>query len=105
MQRAKGCDGSGGTPLFSVDPCPGCRHFASTCGLCGGSGVWILHRCPGLDAPFEAMRMIESAIMASEGIGWPAAGGVDDQSSEFLHAWRLVVQQRSLYEKRNRADG
>lgn len=44
------------------------------------------------------MRVIELAVMAAEGCGWPAAGGVEDQTAGFLAAWRIVVDQRAHYQ-------
>lgn len=90
---------------WQAETCPGCAGSGIDCVLCGGAGHWELHGCPGAFLDAHASRLVELAVMAAEGMGWPAAGGVLDQSAEFLAAWRLVIGQRGTYQQQERADG
>lgn len=107
LQRSRGCDGSLGVACsFAADTCPGCQGRGTGCVLCGGAGRWELIGCPGHFLDAHAGRIVELAVMAAEGMGWPAPGGVLDQSADFLAAWRIVVTQRSAYQSaREQRDG
>lgn len=90
---------------FVAETCPGCAGLGGDCVLCAGSGRWEVHGCPGRTLDASAAQIVELAVMATEGMGWPAPGGVLDQAAEFIAAWRLVAGQRASYQAMRKPDG
>jgi hypothetical protein len=83
-------------------PCYACDGRDTACPVCRGGGSWELRRCPGAVTEAWAGQTVELAVIALEGLGWPADGGVLEQSEQFLGALRLVAAERERIEKQRR---
>lgn len=78
--------------------CYACSGADPSCPVCAGRGTWELRRCPGAVMEMWAVQTVELASLALGGLGWPAPGGVLDQSELFLHALRIVESERARAE-------
>jgi len=63
--------------------CPTCSGLSDDCEACGGTGTFSLDRCPKDYVGNEIAEAVRLADYANGGM-WPVAGGLLDQSAQFV---------------------
>ncbi|MEO0478414.1 MAG: hypothetical protein AAF196_02940 [Planctomycetota bacterium] len=79
--------------------CPRCLGRQHACGLCKGSGKWILHECPGRRLDPGAQQVLNTALFALEHGVLPGPGSLLDQTKDFQLALSVVSRLKAIHQK------
>ncbi len=106
LRKKWGCDKPVEKPLFMLE-CVRCNGPGQdpNCGLCKGTGLEPIYRCPWKIMSSEVGQMYELYDLVQRGVGLPSSGGTQDQSAVFLEAMRLIKIEEGRYEQEKNRRG
>lgn len=94
-RTAWGCDTPTTQAVFTIS-CPSCHRSGANCKVCGGTGQAPVFDCPFKDkGAVQSIGVIIPYLRDAEDAGiLPADGGMLDQTSFFVKAFRIFCHAR-----------